>query len=133
MIFTERESYSENAAADEKKLAAKYIFIREKILKNYEKGKKNYRSAKIAATVIFLLFSVIAFFSGISSSSEMQWLTVWIIAVFFNVTVFLLGDYVKYLVEDKVIPYLKDNNAVEYGEYDIFLEDGDTENEEDDD
>ena len=43
--------------------------------------------------------------------------------LFLIVFVFLAADYARYLLEDKVIPYLEDDEALEYGEYDIFKED----------
>ena len=36
------------------------------------------------------------------------------------------------MIEDKVIPYLKDDDMLEYGEYDIFTDNDDDEDEIDD-
>jgi len=49
--------------------------------------------------------------------------------IFLNITVFIIADYSRYLVESRVIPYLENDEQVEFGEYDIFLEDIDGENE----
>lgn len=42
--------------------------------------------------------------------------------IFVLVFVFILLDYFKYLIADKVIPYLNNEDELEYGEYDIFIE-----------
>ena len=60
-------------------------------------------------------------------------LALWIILLFLIVFVFLAADYARYLLEDKVIPYLEDDEALEYGEYDIFKEDDEDEGEEQED
>ena len=44
-----------------------------------------------------------------------------------NIAVFVPADYAKYLITSKVIPYLNDDDRVEFGEYDIFAEDLDEE------
>lgn len=52
----------------------------------------------------------------------MAWLIQWILIIFFNVFLFLILDYVKYLIDDKVIPFLNDDDQLDYGKYDIFIE-----------
>ena len=47
----------------------------------------------------------------------------WIILIFVLVNIFLITDYCKYLVKSKVIPYLEDDNQIEFGEYSIFSDD----------
>ena len=39
------------------------------------------------------------------------------------VNISLITDYCKYLVKSKVIPYLEDDNQIEFGEYSIFSDD----------
>lgn len=117
---------------DEQKYAKKYLFMREKLLKNYDIGCKKYRKAKITTVIIFLVISVLFTVLSISTGRHMQMLAIWIFLIFFLVTVFLFLDYIRYLVEDKVIPYLKDDDMLEYGEYDIFNDDDDEEDEKDD-
>ena len=117
---------------DEQKYAKKYLFMREKLLKNYDIGCKKYRKAKITTVIIFLVISVLFTVLSISTGRHMQFLTVWIILIFFLVTVYLFLDYIRYLIEDKVIPYLKDDDMLEYGEYDIFTDNDDDEDEIDD-
>lgn len=56
----------------------------------------------------------------------------WIILIFVLVNIFLITDYCKYLVKSKVIPYLEDDNQIEFGEYSIFSDDDEEEEDEDD-
>ncbi|MBQ3904991.1 MAG: hypothetical protein II744_08445, partial [Eubacterium sp.] len=70
------------------------------------------------------------------SGNRLQWLQTWILVIFANIFIFVPADYAKYLIESKVIPYLNDDEQVEFGEYDIFVEDldnphGEDESEED--
>ena len=81
---------------------------------------------------MFLVISVLFTVLSISTGRHMQFLTIWIILIFFLVTVYLFLDYIRYLIEDKVIPYLKDDDMLEYGEYDIFTDNDDDEDEIDD-
>ena len=43
----------------------------------------------------------------------------------------LITDYCKYLVKSKVIPYLEDDDKLEFGEYEIFMDDDELQEEED--
>lgn len=126
-----RTPESEPELTDEEKYAKKYLFIKDKLLTNYEKGRKKYIKGKIITAVVFTILSIVLAALGIATGRHMQMLAIWIFLIFFLVTVFLFVDYMKYLVEDKVIPYLKDDDMLEYGEYDIF-NDNDEEDEEDD-
>ncbi len=117
---------------EDERIAIKYKFIRDKILYHFERGSKYLKISKIVATVVFLIYTVIGITVSHRTSHELQWLLMWIIFIFLNVGVFILADYCKYLVESKVIPYLKNDEQIEFGEYDIFLEDIDGEDEEDD-
>ena len=58
-----------------------------------------------------------------NGGSKAFWLIMWIIIIFVLVNIFLITDYCKYLVKSKVIPYLEDDNQIEFGEYSIFAED----------
>ena len=89
--------------------------------------------SKITAAVLFLLFTFIGIYVSHRTHHEIQWLQVWILVIFFDIIVFVLADYSKYLVESKVIPYLENDDETEFGEYDIFIEDIDGENEEEED
>lgn len=114
-------------------LAKKYVFLRDKIIKNYKKGCKILNIVKILFAVVFIIFTVIAVILSDISGEKMQWLVWWIVFILFDVTVFLITDYCKYLVKDKVIPYLEDDDLLEFGEYSIFLDDDELEEEEDED
>lgn len=112
----------------EERLVQKYIFIKDKIAVNYQKGVKILRISKICAAVLFLFFTLIAVICGAREGTQLGWLSAWIILIFVNIFVFVPAEYAKYLIEAKVIPYLEDDTQIEFGEYDIFRED-----EEDDD
>ncbi|MBQ8078054.1 MAG: hypothetical protein IJ235_06700 [Eubacterium sp.] len=127
----------ENAApsaelTENERIAIKYNFLRDKILFHFKRGSRYLKIAKLVATVVFLAYTVIAVIVSQRTSHEMQWLQMWIIFIFVNVAIFIIADYSKYLIESKVIPYLKDDEQIEFGEYDIFLEDIDGETDDDD-
>ena len=118
------------ALSDDERLAYKYKFLRDKIIYNFDKGSRILKITKIIATVIFLIFTVCGIAISHKTHHEVQWLQAWIILIFLNIIIFVIADYSKYLVESKVIPYLNDDKQLEFGEYDIFLEDIDGENDE---
>ena len=115
---------------ESERIAIKYKFLRDKILFHFERGSSYLMISKIVAAVIFLAYTVIAIIVSQRTSHQLQWLQMWILFIFLNVTVFVIADYSKYLIESKVIPYLKDDEQIEFGEYDIFLEDVDGESDE---
>lgn len=114
------------------KLAYKYKFLREKIIESYRRGCKILNIVKIVFSVIFVIFSLIVASAIRDSSDKTVWLIWWVIIIFVAVTVFTITDYCKYLVKDKVIPYLLDDDQLEFGEYDIFKDDDDEEEEDSD-
>lgn len=131
MDSTEKQTEtSVSEYTDDERMAIKYKFIRDKILFHFERGEKILKISKIVAAVIFLIYTAIGVTVSHRTSHELQWLQMWILFIFLNVAVFVIADYCKYLVESKVIPYLKDDNQIEFGEYDIFLEDIDGDDEE---
>ena len=121
------------SGAETQRYAAKYLFLREKLLKNYEKGKKIYRAAKLITAALFIALTLVGAAVGRHTGRPMGPLALWIVLLFLIVFVFLAADYARYLLEDKVIPYLEDDEALEYGEYDIFREDDEDEGEEQED
>ncbi|MBQ7202962.1 MAG: hypothetical protein IJS03_02965 [Eubacterium sp.] len=118
---------------EEERIAVKYRFLRDKILFHFERGSRYLLISKIVAAVLFLAFTVAGIAISHRTSRGELWLQVWVLAIFFNVTVFVIADYTKYLIESKVIPYLKDDEQIEFGEYDIFLEDIDGESDDEED
>lgn len=114
------------------KLAYKYKFLREKIIESYRRGCKILNIVKIVFSVIFVIFSLIVASAIKDSSDKTVWLIWWVVIIFVAVTVFTITDYCKYLVKDKVIPYLLDDDQLEFGEYDIFKDDDDEEEEDSD-
>lgn len=113
------------------KLAYKYKFLREKIIESYRKGCKILNIVKIIFAVFFVAFSLIVASTVKKSNDKTAWLIWWIVAIFVAIGVFMIADYCKYLVKDKVIPYLLDDDQLEFGEYDIFKDDDEDEEEED--
>lgn len=113
------------------KLAYKYKFLREKIIESYRKGCKILNIVKIIFAVFFVAFSLIVATTVKESNDKTAWLIWWIVAIFVAIGVFMIADYCKYLVKDKVIPYLLDDDQLEFGEYDIFKNDDEDEEEED--
>lgn len=121
------------SGAETQRYAAKYLFLRGKLLKNYEKGKKIYLAAKLITAALFIALTLVGAAVGRHTGRPMGPLVVWIVLLFLIVFVFLAADYARYLLEDKVIPYLEDDEALEYGEYDIFKEDDEDETQEQED
>lgn len=106
----------------DKKLAIKYEFIRQKIIEQYIRGCKYLKIAKLVITGLFIIYTVIACLLGRTTGDIMGWLIQWVIIIFLNVFLFLIVDYAKYLIDDKVISFLNDEDMLDYGEYDIFIE-----------
>jgi hypothetical protein len=119
------------ALSDDERMAIKYRFLRDKIIFNFNKGKRILKITKIVITAIFILFTLIGIYVSHRTGHEIQWLQAWIILIFINVALSVIADYSKYLIESKVIPYLENDEEIEFGEYDIFIEDIDGESEDD--
>ena len=120
----------ESALSKDEKIIKKYGFLKEKIILHYHKGCKILKVAKITVTVLFLLFTLVAVIISNRTGEHLAWLSAWIILIFVNIAVFVPADYAKYLIASRVIPYLNDDDRVTFGEYDIFAEDLDEEDEE---
>ena len=119
----------------DERIAIKYRFLQEKILFHFQRGSRILFICKIVAAVLFLLFTVVGVIIARHNGHVAEWLQAWILVIFLYVLIFVIAEYAKYLVESKVIPYLNDDEQVEFGEYDIFLEDidGETDDEEEED
>lgn len=121
-------------SADKKDLIVqKYILLREKIIQSYTKGCKILNTVKIMIAVIFTIFTVIAvWLSNMPGSNKGSWLVLWIFMILFNIAIFTVTDYFKHLVKTKVIPYLQNDEQIEFGKYNVFSENDeeDEENEE---
>ena len=115
----------------EERTVIKYNFIRDKIIFHFKRGCRILNISKIIAAVLFVLFTVIGVIVSSRTGNKLSFLQAWILVIFLNIIIFVIADYAKYLVGSKVIPYLEDDSRTEFGEYDIFLEDIDNEEEED--
>lgn len=129
MSTENQASLFEKEIAENEKMALKYKFLKEKIIQNYNKGSRILKICKITAAAIFILFTLIGIAVSHRTNHEIQWLQAWVLVIFLNITVFVIADYSKYLVESKVIPYLENDEQIEFGEYDIFSDDIDNESE----
>lgn len=119
-----------NQKSTEKKdlIVQKYILLREKIIQNYTKGCKILNTVKIIAAVIFTIFTIIAvWLSNMPGSNKGSWLILWIFIILINIAVFTTTDYFKHLIKTKVIPYLQNDEQLEFGKYSVFSENEDDE------
>ena len=117
---------------NEENIVIKYKLLRSLIIKHYNRGCKFLEIAKIICAVFFIVFTVAGLIACSNGASKAFWLVLWIILIFVFVNIFLITDYAKYLVKSKVIPYLEDDNQIEFGEYSIFSDDDEEEDEEED-
>lgn len=106
---------------NEENIVIKYKLLRSLIIKHYNRGCKYLEIAKVVCAVFFLIFTAVGLAVCSNGGSKSFWLVLWIILIFVLVNIFLITDYCKYLVKSKVIPYLEDDNQIEFGEYSIFL------------
>lgn len=114
------------------KIVRKYKLLRHKIITHYRRGCKYLVIVKLVVAVAFILFTLVGIGVSNRTGERMGWLLLWIVVIFLNVIVFTITDYVKYLVSSKVIPYLENDDIIDFGEYDIFIEPEDDEDEEND-
>ena len=118
---------------NEENIVIKYKLLRSLIIKHYNRGCKYLEIAKVVCAAFFLIFTAVGLAVCSNGGSKSFWLVLWIILIFVLVNIFLITDYCKYLVKDKVIPYLLDDDQLEFGEYDIFKDDDEEDNEEEED
>lgn len=115
-------------------IVRKYTLLREKIIQNYEKGCKILNTTKIIFALVFTAFTVAAvYMSNIPGRNKGNWLVLWIFLILFNIAIFTVTDYCKHLVKEKVIPYLQNDEQIEFGRYAVFGENDDEDDENDDD
>ncbi len=113
------------------KLAFKYKFLREKIIESYRKGCKILDIVKVVFAILFILFTLIAVKCCQTSDNKAAWLIVWVLLIFMDVSIFMITDYSKHLIKTKVIPYLEDDDKLEFDEIAIFSDDDDFDEDED--
>lgn len=118
---------------NEENIVIKYKLLRSMIIKHYNRGCRFLEIAKVFVAVFFLIFTAVGVAACAHGSDKSIWLVLWIIIIFTDVNIFLITDYCKYLLKSKVIPYLEDDNQIEFGEYSIFSDDEDDEEDEEDD
>ena len=108
---------------NEENIVIKYKLLRSLIIKHYNRGCKYLEIAKVVCAAFFLIFTAVGLAVCSIGGCKSFWLVLWIILIFVLVNIFLITDYCKYLVKSKVIPYLEDDNQIEFGEYSIFSDD----------
>lgn len=118
----------------EEKLSLKYIFIKHKIIEHYDRGCRYLNIAKMVAIIFFILLTIVFIISVHNTGDYFVWLCRWLGVMVFDMFVFLILEYVKYLISSKLIPYLNDDEQLEFGEYEVLMEsdDDDDEDEEED-
>lgn len=108
----------------------KYFILRNELHKKYKKGCRIINILKICAAVLFLIFTVIAVAAGNIGGNKMLWLSVWILIIFILVGIFIIADYCKNLMSQKVLPFLDNAEIMTFGDRNDDCEE-DEENEED--
>ena len=81
------------SGAETERYAAKYLFLREKLLKNYEKGKKIYRAARLITAALFIALTLVGAAVGRHTGRPMGPLALWLLLLFLIVFVFSFGGY----------------------------------------
>ena len=114
------------------KLAHKYKYLREKIIESYRKGCRILDISKIVFTFAFLVFTFFCVTTVKDTSDKTAWLMLWIIIILIAVNIFLITDYCRYLMKNQVIPYLMDDDCLDFNEYLVFTDNDDEEDDEDD-
>lgn len=114
------------------KLAFKYKYLREKIIFSYRKGCKILDIVKVIFALLFILFTIFSVQCCQESNSKAEWLIVWVLVIFMDVNIFIITDYFKHLIKTKVIPYLEDDDKLEFDEYALFEDDFDEDEDEED-
>lgn len=104
------------------KIVKKYKLLRHKIKVHYKRGCKYLYISKIVVAIAFVIFTLIGISVSNKTGELMGWLLLWIIVIFLNVIVFTITDYTKHLMETKVIPYLENDDIIDFGEDDLFNE-----------
>lgn len=114
------------------KIIKKYLLLKEKIIEKYTKGCKILDIVKYVFASLFIIFTIIALVASNQSGNKMFWLILWIVIILTNIGIFMITDYCKYLVKNLVIPYLEDDDQIEFKKFDLFSDDilGENENEE---
>lgn len=114
-------------------IVQKYILLREKIIQSYIKGSKILNTVKIVTAILFFIFTIIVILlSNRPDNNKGSWLILWIFVILFDIAIFLTTDYCKQLVKTKVIPYLQNDEQIEFGKYSVFGEDDDDDEDEED-
>lgn len=114
------------------KIIKKYLLLKEKIIEKYTKGCKILDTVKYVFASLFIIFTIIALVASNQSGNKMFWLILWIVIILTNIGIFMVTDYCKYLVKNLVIPYLEDDDQIEFKKFDLFSDDilGENEDEE---
>lgn len=124
---------SRNKMKHSEKLAFKYKFLREKIIESYRKGCKALNIIKIIFAVLFIVFTVVITALAQKSDDKTVWIMWWVVVILFEVTIFTITDYFKNMIKEKVIPYLLDDDQLEFGKISLFDEYDEDEDEEEED
>ncbi|MBO5494264.1 MAG: hypothetical protein J5964_00940 [Eubacterium sp.] len=115
---------------ENEKIVKKYKLLRHKIIIHYHRGCKYLNIAKVITAIAFLIFTAVGISVSHRTGNLMTWLLWWVIVIILDCVVFIITDYCKYLMKTKVIPYLENDDLLDFGEYDLFIENDEDEDEE---
>jgi len=132
--MNDNDKFTKNTASKKDLIVQKYILLREKIIQNYRNGCKILNTVKIITAAVFTIFTAAAVrLAGMPNSNKGSWLVLWIFIILFNIAVFTVTDYFKHLVKTKVIPYLQNDEQIEFEKFSVFDENEDNEEETEED
>lgn len=132
-ILKQFDAYTKNHSASdfEKLITQKYFLLCDELHKRYNRGCRIIRICKIIAAALFLLFSAAAVFFGNQSGNKMLWLSIWILIIFIYVGAFVIADYCRNLMSEKVISYLDNIEQIDFGKDEEEYDEEDEEDEDD--
>lgn len=104
-----------SASEFEKLITQKYFLLCDELHKRCARGFRIIFWLKVIAFVVFIAFSIVAIICGTKFGSKMLWLSFWIVFIFLDVGFFLVADYCKSLVVEKVLPYLDNVEQIDFG------------------
>lgn len=128
-IFTENHSPTEF----DKTIVRKYYYFCDKMHEVYKKSSRTVTALKIISAIVFLVLTGIFIYAGNNSGDKMLWFSIWILLIFTNVTIFMVIDYFRDSIKNRVLPYLDDIETLDFPKGINDLEEDDEDNDEDED
>lgn len=104
-----------SASEFEKLITQKYFLLCDELHKRCTRAFTIIFWLKVITFAVFIAFSVVAIICGTKFGSKMLWLSFWIVLIFVDVGFFLVADYCKSLIVEKVLPYLDNVEQIDFG------------------